>query len=184
MPVLADLVYHTVHDVARNGESDAFTPARLRQDKSVDADHTAVGIEKRASAVAGVDRRVGLNVDHGIVGLDLARHGTHDAHGHRICQAKRVAERQHELALVQLFRIAEREERQPGAIDLQDGQITVAVNAHDLRVQLRSRRPDYGMTRRPFERLRELDLDPPSALYDVSVSNDVAIGIDEHTRSG
>jgi len=45
--------------------------------------------------------RVGLNVYHGMVRLDLSRDGTDNPQGYGIFQNQRVAERHHMLALPQ-----------------------------------------------------------------------------------
>ena len=47
--------------IAGDGEADAGTAARLAQNLRVDADDFAMQVDQRATAVAGVDRRVGLD---------------------------------------------------------------------------------------------------------------------------
>ena len=62
VPVHAQAAVDEIDDARGNGETQAFTASALRQDKGVDAENRAVHIHERASAVAGVDGRVGLNV--------------------------------------------------------------------------------------------------------------------------
>ena len=78
--VLPDLPVDVAYDVARRREADALVASRLREDQRVDANDFALGVEQRSAAVAGIDGRVGLDVDHRRVGLELARHRTHHAH--------------------------------------------------------------------------------------------------------
>ena len=72
---------------------------------------TAVGVDERPAAVARVDRRVGLHVDHRVFRLELPRHGAHDAHRHRVVEAERAAERHDDLARGAAVRVAERQRR-------------------------------------------------------------------------
>ena len=65
------------------------------------ADHRAGGVQERAAAVAGVDRRVGLDqvVERAAVGLDLAADRGHDAAGDAVRErAERAADRDDQLA--------------------------------------------------------------------------------------
>ena len=62
--VFANLLVSVAHDAAGDGEADAFVAAGLCVDEGVDADDVAVGVYKRAAAVAGIDGGVGLDVDH------------------------------------------------------------------------------------------------------------------------
>ena len=107
--VAAQLVVDRAHDVARRGEAEPLVAAALREDERVDADHAARGVHQRSAAAAGVDRRVGLDVDHRVVGLELPADRAHDAHRHRVVEAERAAEREHQLAGAQRVGIAERQ---------------------------------------------------------------------------
>ena len=62
-------------------EADAFVAARLRVDERADADQPSFGVDQRSTAVARVDGRVGLDVDHRIFGRQLAGDGTDDTQG-------------------------------------------------------------------------------------------------------
>ncbi len=59
--VLDELRHHSLDDVDRDGKADAFITTALRENGAANADHLAFGIEQRATRIAGVDRRVGLN---------------------------------------------------------------------------------------------------------------------------
>ena len=50
----------------------------------------------------------------------------------RAFQPQRIAERHHQLALPQVVRIAQRQVRQAGALDLDDRQIGLAIRADQL----------------------------------------------------
>ena len=86
--VLADLLEDVADDVARRGEAEALVAAGLREDQRVDADEPALGVDQRPAAVARIDGRVGLDVDHRVVGLELPRHRADDAQRHRVVEAR------------------------------------------------------------------------------------------------
>ncbi len=76
-------------------------PLRGENDRGVDADDRAVRVHQRATGVARVERRIGLNhviqkpsrrTAHG------AAQGTHDARGHGVLESVRTADRDGDLA--------------------------------------------------------------------------------------
>jgi hypothetical protein len=58
----------------------------------VDANEMPLGIDQRAATVAGIDWRVGLNVDHRIFRLELPRHRADHTHCHARLETERAAE--------------------------------------------------------------------------------------------
>ena len=57
-----ELVGDPFGHVDRDGKPDAVVPAAPRGDRRVDADDFAPQVQERSAAVAGVDRRIGLQV--------------------------------------------------------------------------------------------------------------------------
>ncbi len=169
------------NDVARRGEAEALVAARLRQDQGVDADDVSVHVDQRASAVARIDGRVGLDVDHRIVGLELSRDGADDAEAHRAVQPHRAAEGEHQLTRTDLLRVGEVERRQPLLRHLDDGEIGLVVHGHHLRGHEVGSRLQHRVVRRVVGawRRRNLHLDPSRALDHVRVGDDVAVGVDD-----
>jgi hypothetical protein len=61
MTIADQLRHHSVHDVDWDRKSDACIRPRRRNDRGIDTDHMATGIEQGASRVAGIHGRIGLN---------------------------------------------------------------------------------------------------------------------------
>jgi hypothetical protein len=57
---VAGLLHDALGEVARDGEADAHAAARGREDRGVDADHLALGVEGRAAGIALVQGGVDL----------------------------------------------------------------------------------------------------------------------------
>ena len=115
----------------RDGEADALGGMN---DGRVHADHPALRVEQRASAIARVERSVGL--DHVIdqVPRDAAQGAaerTDDAGRHRRIKSERTADRDDELADPQAGRFAELGVRQPRGLGLNDGDVGPGVGPDD-----------------------------------------------------
>src|SRR4029079_8692001 len=80
-------------------EADALGLAALTADLGVDPDHAAARVEQRASGVAVVDRRVGLDrvdeLEVGSQGVDRAMDRRDNTHAERVLVAERAADRGH-----------------------------------------------------------------------------------------
>ena len=116
-----------------NGKSNAHGAARARVDRGVDAQQVAVHIDQRAAGIAGIDRCIGL--DKILEGVDtqlVASQRAHDAAGHSLTDAKRVANGQHGVAHHQRIGVAEHNDGQLVQFDLEDGQVGVGVGANYL----------------------------------------------------
>jgi hypothetical protein len=159
--------------VGRDREADALVAAGARQDRGVDADQVAVHVDQRAARVAGVDRRVGL--DEVLVVLDADRGPADrrdDAHGHRLADAERVADRQHDLAEPQLRRVADRdglERRQLAALgrhQLQHRDVAARIAADQPGVEL--------------DAVAQRDLDRRGVVDDVGVGQDAPVAGHDH----
>jgi hypothetical protein len=124
VPVLAQAVVNEIDDARRNGEAQAFTASALRKNEGVDPEHGAVHIDQRASAVAGIDGSIGLQV-----GERLGR----DRAGERVrsttpmvtefCKTFGTADGEHELADAGTLRADERKRGQIGLVNFEQGEI-------------------------------------------------------------
>ncbi len=105
VPGADELAQHFFESIGGNGETDA---APIRVDGRVDADHFTLEVEERASAVAGVDRGVGL--DEIVVGsrADGAIFRADDAHRHGVAEAEWVADGDDVFADAELLARSER----------------------------------------------------------------------------
>src|SRR6185312_13323611 len=58
---LDEAFHHGPSEIGRNGEADTLIAAGTAQDGGVDADQTAINIDKRTAGIAGVDGGIGLD---------------------------------------------------------------------------------------------------------------------------
>jgi len=93
----ADLVVHEANDVARSREANPLAATRLTEDQRIDPDHGTIGGHQWPSAVAGIDRCVGLDVDHPVLIAKLPAYGADHTHGDTAGESERTAECQHYL---------------------------------------------------------------------------------------
>ncbi len=115
--VLQKLRNDTLCCIDRNCEADADAAARGRQDLRIDADHAAKLIEQRPTRISGIDRCVSLNsgVDRAAVPCtDRTLKPGDDAGGQCAVETERIADRKNLLPDGKLFRIAKRDDGQPG----------------------------------------------------------------------
>ena len=177
---LADLFVDGADDVGRGGKAHAFVAAALGEDEGVNTDEAAFGVDEGSAAVAGIDGGVGLDVDHGVIGSDLAGDGADDAHGDGVFEAEGAAEGEDDLALAELVGIAEGEGGELGTGDFEDGDIGFAIKADDFGGDefaggLQEAVAGGGI----FRRLGKEDLDAPGSADDVGVREDVAGRVDD-----
>src|SRR6266850_3470805 len=153
-----------------NGEADAGRGSAGRIDGGIDADDFTVRIDERASGVAAIDSRIGLNgfVDEGgLAGLHGAAESADDAGSERGLETEGIANGKDFLAHLQSGRIAEgkRDEFFPFRIDLDQGDVVALVGANKFRHVL-------GL-------VAEHDFDGLRFLHDVKIGEDVAARIDD-----
>ena len=146
-------------------------PRPLRVDGGVDADDLPVQVEERAAAVAGVDRRVGLDEVVVGAGADRARLGAHDAHRDGVAEAERIADGDDVFADAQTVRSSRARPTADRARphELEHGEV-------ELRVA--PARP----WRRTRARRRSLTLDLIGVFDDVRVGDDVTRSVDDEPR--
>jgi len=154
----------------READSDVAGRLATRLDLRVDSDDLAVLVDQRATGVALVDRRIGLDdlVDRESVGgAHRALQRADDARCHRPLEPKRVADRDHGIADYDLGRVGERKgvKRGCGGIDLEERDVTRGIRSDEGRV----------------DRLAggEVHLDRVGAFDDVVVRDDVTRVVDD-----
>ena len=146
--------------VDRNGKTHATVVAT---DERVDADHPPVDVTKRAAAVAGVDRGVGL--DELIVisaEAEIASFRTHHAESESVGQLKRCSDREGEFPDLKSVAVPQLRHRKIGAIDLQNSQVAPLIRTHDL-----------GLEAPP---IAQFHLNPTRSIDDMVVGENVAVG--------
>src|SRR5258708_5385001 len=105
---LHDLVEHHLGGRYRNGEADAHRAARAREDRGIDADEIARGVDQRAAGIARVDGGIGLDeVLEGVDAQARAPERRDDAAGDRLPDAKWIADGEHHVADAQGYRRAQ-----------------------------------------------------------------------------
>src|SRR5262249_23994308 len=167
----AAFVLQLRHDLLRqvdgDGESDADVAAATAEDRRVDADDLALGVEQGTAGVAGIDGRVGL--DEVVVGplVDVPADGADDADGDRVLEAERVADGDDPLADTEGVRITQLHRGQVFgiALDLDQRDVGLRVASRDLRLELLP--------------VGQLHQDLVGVLDDVVVGEDVAAGVDD-----
>ena len=131
LAVVLQLLHDALGDVARDGEADADAAARRREDRGVDADHLALGVEGRAAGIAVVHRRVDLQEVVVGAGADVAAARRDDARRHRAAEAERIADRDHPVADARRLR----GERDIGIVraflDLEQREVGLRIRADD-----------------------------------------------------
>ena len=174
--VFPQVVHHVLGHVRRNREPDADVRVDRRQHLGVDADHFALRVHQGAARVAVVDRRVGLQ-EILVVAIAVARHAragrtallADDAHRHRLADAERVADGEHDVADLRVVGVAERRGLEVGRGDFHEREVARLVGADDFRVERAS--------------VVQIDVNLVRAVHDVVVGQDVAVARDDHARA-
>src|SRR5580698_5645960 len=98
------LVVHKSDDRFGDGESQALTAAAGSVDERIDADQVSVAVNQRATAIAWIDRSIGLHVDHRTIDLRLSACRADNSLGHRVVQALRRADGDRRLSQTHLIK--------------------------------------------------------------------------------
>src|SRR5690606_37313206 len=107
-PATADLatvleLRHHIHGhVDGNGKRQSHVTTVTTDYLAVDADHFAVEVEQRATAVTGIDRHIGLDKGHVVFARQTAALGADDAGGDRAVKTEWRTDGQHPLTNFQL----------------------------------------------------------------------------------
>ena len=174
----AHLVNDETDDVAGNSEAETFTAARLRQNHRVDSYQATFDIHQRSTAVARIDGRVRLEINHAVVGPKLPRDRADHTHAHRALEAAGTADCDHQLALPNDIGVRQFKEPQTLGVHLQQGQIGFGVETNQPRRQYAPGWP-YDASARLRAVGRKLHLNPRRAGNNVRVRDDVAVRADD-----
>jgi len=161
--------HHHPHHVGRDREADADRAARAREDRGVDAGQPSGEVDQCAAGIARIDGGVGLNEELIIGDADLgARQRRDDTVRHRLPDAKRIADGEHDVAHLQRVGIGEVEERKAlvAVLDAQHREIAALILQHQSGFELAL--------------VGERDLHLVGAFDDVIVGDDQSGGIDQH----
>ncbi len=129
-------------------------------------------IDQRAAGIARIDRGIGLDEELVVGDADLgAGERRDDAVGDGLPDAEGIADRQHDVADLQLVGVGQIERRELllHALEPQDRQIAAGILEHDLGLE--------------FPLVGERHLDLVGALDDVDIGHDQARRIHHHARS-
>ena len=121
-------------DLAGGIDRDGETQSRPRRlaDGGVNADHLAPVINEGTAAVAGIHRRIGLQIGHPLTFADGvgALDGADDASGDGVVQPQGVANGNRRFAGAHLVGIPQRRYRQPGGDHLDDRHIGEGIGTN------------------------------------------------------
>jgi len=118
---------NTVRAAKRNREGDAIAAAGLREDYAVDADQLpAVSMSAPPELPGLIAASVWMKSSKRSRPV-ISSERADNARGHRIAEAERIADRQHDVAYLQVFRVAERDRRQVGSVCLEHGDVRSAA---------------------------------------------------------
>ena len=170
--VLAQAVVDEIDHARGNGEAQAFAASALRKNESVDAENRAVHIDQRASAVAGIDGSIGLQVSERLGGIGLAGECADHAHGDRILQPFGTADGEHELPDMRAL-AEQRKGRQIGLVNFEQREIGVFMLADESRLE-NAALPDRHLAGGVAHGQRQRDANALCALNHVRVRHDVA----------
>ena len=177
-PIRDDLggdVFHPIRGDRKANSGCGGIELRVHRGQRGNAHELPGQVDQRATAIAGVDRRAGLDriVDPAVAVLalcDNAVQGADDPIRHRLDNAQRITVRQHLLADLQVVRVAERDGGQGLPItDLDHGEVVDGIVAPE-------RRGDRLA-------ITERDLDFGCARHDVIVGDDVPVPGQDHARA-
>src|SRR5690349_22268988 len=172
--VLHDLVHHVAYERHGNRETIAGVTASRTRDRRVHADDFTADVDEWSTRVAGVDRRVGLEVvDDCVRGViesgEPASLRADDALRDREIETERIPDGQHPVTDACRLVVAEGNGRKVFAIDLYDGDVGRRIASNDLRVELAP--------------VGENDSDLVGVGDDVVVGENNAVGRDDEARA-
>ncbi len=161
--LLAELRQDVLQRVDRNREADVV---RAGSNGRRDAYHLTPPVEERPAAVAGVDRRVGLDEVVVARGADETRLCADDAERDGVPETERVTDGQDVLADAKPARSAEANRGEVvAALDLEEGEIELGIATDHVRRELAV--------------VPEADRDEVGVVHDVLVGDDVALRVDD-----
>ena len=132
----SQLLVDVAHDCGRHSEPETLVATGLAQHERIDSNQFTFHVQQWTAAVSGINRRVGLDIEHGKIRSRLAAHGADDSNRHGIVETFGAADREHNLALARAPpSLLDWNGRQPGGLYLQERNICIATRAHNDRIQ-------------------------------------------------
>ncbi len=154
--------------VDRYGKADI---AGAGADRGIDADDLAGGVDERSTAVAEVDRGVGLDVVVEARVEQLPADEAHDPDGDRVHVTQRVADRAHPFADAEVVRVPERRVGQiPSPGNTKQGDVDRRVSADHLTAVRASVCQRHG--------------DPLGGVNHMEIREDEPVSVDQEAAAG
>src|SRR5207302_1590581 len=149
-------------------ELDTGLPSNLRMMSPVSTHAFAAHVEQGPPGIPRVDRHVGLNEGNEVLLRQAAALGADNARGDGAVETEGRTDCDDPLADLEPVRIAHPYRRQPGRIDLDQGEIGAPVGADDASLE--------------FALVGQANGDLISGIDDVRVGENVAVGTDDEAR--
>src|SRR5689334_16393265 len=129
-----DLVHDVFREIHRNGKADSLIASGPAENRRIDANQFALGVDQCTTGVSGIDGSVGLNKIFVLLDSQTATTGcADDAHRDSLADSERVSDGQHDVADLNIYGIREADNGQTRLIDFQDSQICLAVFTDNAR---------------------------------------------------
>ena len=159
---------HDFHHIDGDSETDPDRASGLREDRGIDADQPRVKIDESAAGIARIDRRIGLNKKAVVRNSGLgACQGGDNALGHRLPDAKGIADRKNDVADFEGIRVPQ----------VHDGKFLVAFQTQHDKVGPLITQHGLGVE---FALIGKRDLHLGHAFDDMIIGDDEPRGIDKH----
>ena len=173
--ILHEVGHYLLHDAGRNGKAVTRIRACRREEGGIDTHQFAGGIHQCTATVSLVDGSIGLDVGLDALLAILLSHaqatrlGTDNTCRHRRGEVEGITHGQYPFAHLQSIRVTHRNGGEIVTLDFQQGQVGLLVGADDASFQLAV--------------VVERHTDLVSTSNHVIVGHDVAIGLDDDTRT-
>ena len=128
------------NEIARNGETE---PAIQTVDECVHPDHVSIDVAERTAAVAGIDRRIGLQVIRDRIPAIINQFAPAFAADHAVSESviepERRADGKGKLTHPHRFAVPELHDRQIARIDLDHSDIRLFIACRQFSPEIRGR---------------------------------------------
>ena len=178
--VFPKALVNEIHDRRRNGKTQPLAASTTAEDERVQADDRACNVHQRPPTIARVNGRVGLQVNHWVVGVGLSQRRTNHSHGHRTLQTLRTSDCEHQFS--QLWRVLKVEWKrgQIRGFNLQQRQVAVFLGSDQLRVQHLGLADTGNVKERCWDRGQDYtNLLCPG--HHMRIGHDVTVRVHDHT---
>ena len=132
-PLLQQALEGGPNRVRRNGKANSLRTAAAGNNRRIDANDFPPQINQRAAAVAGIDRRIGLQkIAEGVRAIWPPLR-TNDAVSHGFLESEWITDGQDKVPGLYCVRIRQLERLDAGIVNLEHSQIDLRIRAHQTR---------------------------------------------------